>query len=487
MIRLPFSDPGLLATLRRLSELLPPAYAEFRPLLADGLLFFLERLSPTRQQAILAAQLALPVKASRSRRLLALFRLCPTLHKLGQVVAHDRRLSADLRQRLQELETLLPTDSLLAMRPLLEREVGRVAGLQVGQRALAEASVALVVPFVWRPVEGAAPQRGVFKLLRPGVAERLAEELALWPALGTFLEERCLYHGLPVLDYRNTLETVARLLANEVVFEREQAHLRQAAAFYAGSPEIVIPRLFPFSTPSVTAMERIDGRKVTAQDLPPSQLQERGERIVRALLAQPFWSSCQAGAVFHADPHAGNLIATPDGRLGIIDWALTTRLSKRQCEAVVQLVLGAILLNEQRICAAIDALAQTVDRSRRQVAIESALREVRSGSFPGFTWMTSLLDKLAADSVVRFPEEVFLFRKSLLTLSGVVADVSQAVSMDGVLVREGARAFLAGLPWRPWTLTFSRDPGSAHLSNADLFALWAELPATALRFWLGAR
>jgi ubiquinone biosynthesis protein len=487
MLRPPFSDPGLLVTLRRLTELLPPAYAEFRPLLADGLLFFLERLSPIRQQSILAAQLALPVKASRSRRLLALFRLCPTLHKLGQVVAHDRRLSADLRQRLQELETLPPSDSLHTMRPLLERELGPIAGLQVGARALAEASVALVVPFVWRPAGEAAPQRGVFKILRPGVEERLAEELALWPALGSFLEERCIHHGLPVIDYRNTLESVACLLANEVRFEQEQAHLRQAATFYAGSPEIVIPRLFPFSTPSVTAMERIDGGKVTVQDQPPIQLQARGERIISALLARPFWSSRQAGAVFHADPHAGNLIATPDGRLGIIDWALTTRLSKRQCEAVVQLVLGALLLNEQRICAAIDALGQTVDPAARQIAVERALRAVRSGRFPGFTWMTSLLDTLASASVVRFPEEVFLFRKSLLTLTGVVADVAQAVSADEVLIREGAREFLAGLPWRPWTWTFSRAAAGAHLSNADLFALWAELPATSLRFWLGAR
>jgi ubiquinone biosynthesis protein len=103
------------------------------------LLYFLERLSPIRQQAIFAAQLGLPSNVSRARRMLALFRLCPTLHKLGQVVAHDRRLSLDLRLRLQELETLVPTDSLVAIRPLLERELGQIAGLQIGRKAIAEA------------------------------------------------------------------------------------------------------------------------------------------------------------------------------------------------------------------------------------------------------------------------------------------------------------------------------------------------------------
>ena len=469
--------------LLRLGELLPPAYAEFRPLLADGLQFFLARLSPLRQQAILAAQIALPRRASLARRLLALFRLSPTLHKLGQVVAHDQRLSADLRQRLQELETLGATDSLAPIRPLLAREIGRIAGLQVGRRALAEASVAVVVPFVWQPGGTSPPQRGVCKILRPGVAERLDEDLAIWSALGPFLEERSAWHGLPALDFRNTLDSVVRLLANEVRLDREQAHLRQAADFYAGSPDILIPRLFPFSTPSVTAMERVDGCKVTCQDLPPPALRARGERIVRALLAQPFWDSQGAGAIFHADPHAGNLMATPDGRLAILDWALTTQISRRQCEAIVQLLLGALTLNDGRVCAAIAALGQPLSGARLQVAVQEALRQLRCGSFPDSRWMMSLLDGLAATSAVRFADEFILLRKAWLTLSGVVADVSPRLTIDGVLVRHGAGRFVEGLWRRPWGWADRR--ASAHLSNADLFGLWVESPATALRFWLG--
>lgn len=487
MILDPRVDSGLLGTLRQLTELLPPTYAEYRPLLADGLLFFLERLSPIRQQAILVAQLGLASNTSRSRRLLALFRLCPTLHKLGQVVAHDRRLSAELRQRLQELETLVPTDSLAAIGPLLEREVGHIAGVQVGRRAIAEASVAVVVPFVWRQTGATPPQRGVFKILRPGVQDRLNEELAIWPALGTFLEERCTYYGLPVFDYRNTLETVAHLLANEVCLDREQAHLSQAADFYAHSPDILIPRLFPFSTPSVTAMERVDGCKVTRQDLPPREMRQRADRIIRALLADPFWGCRQAGAVFHADPHAGNLMATPDGRLAIIDWALTTQLSKRQCEAVVQLVLGALTLNDRRVCAAIAALGQPVDDARVQIAVSESIRELACGGLPGFEWVSSLLDSQASTSAVRFPEELILFRKALLTLSGVVADVSPQTTVDSVLVPEGAARFIQGLFWRSCTWADSRGRVGAHLSNADILGLWAELPATALRYWTAGR
>jgi hypothetical protein len=66
--------------------------------------------------------------------------------------------------------------------------------------------------------------------------------------------------------------------------------------------------------------------------------------------------------------------------------------------------------------------------------------------------MTSLLDSLAASSAVRFPEEIALFRKALLTLSAVAADVSEQMAVDSVLVRHGATQFLQGLLRRPWGL-----------------------------------
>lgn len=149
------------------------------------------------------------------------------------------------------------------------------------------------------------------------------------------------------------------------------------------------------------------------------------------------------------------------------------------------MVLGAMTLNDRRVCVAIAALGQPVDDSGVRVAVTQALQQVRSGGFPGFTWVSGLLDTLASRSAVRFPEKLFLFRKALLTLSGVVADVSEQTTIDSVLIRQGASDFIEGLAWRPWTWAYCRDRVGAHLSNADLVHLWAELPATALRFWAG--
>jgi ubiquinone biosynthesis protein len=480
-VRRPPDGPALAAALG-LAQLVPEAHAAYRPLLTDGLLFFLERLSPPRRAGILAEQLALPRAARPARRLVALLRQCPTLHKLGQVVARDRRLAPELRQNLQGLESLEPTTPMAAIAALIQREWGPVAGLEVASAALAEASVAVVVPMVWRDAAASAPRRGVFKVLRPGVEEQMHEELEIWSALGAFLEQRCADRGLPVLDYRHTLDSVSRLLAHEIRLDREQAHLTRAAAFYADSPAVLIPRLWPFCTARMTAMDRVDGRKVTDPGSSPGERRRLARILIEALIARPFWSD--SAAVFHADPHAGNLFATRDGRLAILDWALVAALSKAQRVAVVQAVTRALTLDAAGATRAIASLGCPSDEATLRAAVAAGLRQVRQGTFPGLDWLMALLDRLGTAGAMRFPEELTLFRKAVLTLSGVIADVSGQPSIDAVLIATGLTQYCREWPARGWASFDSRAFGS-HLSNADGFGLWAGLPATVARYGIG--
>ncbi len=82
------------------STLLPEPYARYRPLLADGLRFFLEHLSANRLRRVLEEQLRLPSSLSTAERIVALLHHLPALHKLGQVIARDRRLSLEFRNQL---------------------------------------------------------------------------------------------------------------------------------------------------------------------------------------------------------------------------------------------------------------------------------------------------------------------------------------------------------------------------------------------------
>src|SRR6516225_9029108 len=182
---------GLLIDEGAIAAVLPDEYARFRRPVLGALTTFLESLPAGHQEAVLADQAALPPTATASERLFVLARSCPALHKLGQILARDRRLSPELRQHLQGLESLPPSTPLEAVQGTLAQELGPLGrlGVTLEPPALAEASVAVVVPF--RDDREGRPRHGVFKVLKPGVAERLDQELELFDRVGAYLDQRC--------------------------------------------------------------------------------------------------------------------------------------------------------------------------------------------------------------------------------------------------------------------------------------------------------
>jgi ubiquinone biosynthesis protein len=468
--------------------LLADEYARFRRPIAGALAVFLAGLPAAHQQAVLAAQAALPPAATAAERLAALARSCPVLHKLGQVLARDRRLSPELRRHLQELESLPPSVPPQVIRDALARELGplRRLGVSLAPPALAEASVAVVVPFRRDPVPpGEGCRHGVFKLLKPGVEERLEQELEVLTRVGSFLDQRCDDFGIPHLDYRDSFEQVADKLGHEVRLDQERRHLTQARTLYEGDPRVQIPALLEPCTSRVTAMERVWGGKVTGHGPGPGYDRRRlAGLVVETLVARPVFSG-PGPALIHGDPHAGNLLLAADGRLAVLDWSLVGWLGERERAAMVQVILGAMTYQPEHIVTTLAGLAGPCpDRGALGAAVRAALARVGRGQFPGFTWLMSLLDEAAGSARVRVGADLLVFRKALHTLEGVLADLGAgAQRIDEVLLSEFVRHLAVEWPWR-WLAPPDCRAFASRLSNADLARVSLGLPWAATRFWL---
>ncbi|HEU0202762.1 MAG TPA: AarF/UbiB family protein, partial [Burkholderiaceae bacterium] len=207
------------------------------------------------------------------------------------------------------------------------------------------------------------------------------------------------------------------------------------------------------------------------------------------LLAQPFWTK-DAWAVIHADPHAGNLFATDDGRLAVLDWSLTARLSKAQREAMVDAALGGLLLDAKKICAAVAALGTLApDDATLMDAAARAVGRLRQGALPGMKWLTDLLDDVAQRTDAGFRDDLVLFRKAWFTLETVIDDVLDSAAAvahdpDDALVSVALQRFVAELPAR-FAAPFGSRRFDSHVSNADLFELWLSLGLVPTRYWWG--
>jgi ubiquinone biosynthesis protein len=469
-----------------LALLVPDVYALYRRPLQEALILFLEGLPAKRQEAIAIEQATLPPNSTISERIVLLVRSCPVLHKMGQALARDRNLSAELTSCLQRLESFPPTVPFEAIERVLTQELGPLdrLGVTLMPPALAEASVAVVVPFRFSGRE--VPLNGVFKVLKPGIEERLEEDLVLLERVGSFLDQRCNDLQIPHLDYRDSFEMVRDKLQYEVRLRTEQHNLTLARDLHKRDPRVRIPALFDLCTPRITAMELVTGQKVT-ECCPDSgsEKMRMARLVIEALIARPIFSA-DAEALFHGDPHAGNLFSTKDRRLAILDWSLTGSLGEKGRISIMQIMLGAMAFRADRIVTVLSGLSnwQSIDLPALRSIVYKWIERIRHGHLPGFTWLMGLFDEAVCNAGLRFGADLMLFRKALQMVDGVVTDIAGGSGLiDQVLLSEFVLHFSAEWPWRFFSSPDSHA-FSTRVSNTDLAELMLSFPWGAIRFRL---
>jgi ubiquinone biosynthesis protein len=232
-------------------------------------------------------------------------------------------------------------------------------------------------------------------------------------------------------------------------------------------------------------MERVFGVKVTDHGLDcPVGKHRLADLVSRVLVARPVFSQ-QNRAMFHADPHAGNLLYTRDGRLAILDWSLIGHLSESERIAMGQIILSAITLNASRIVAVLAELntRPQLNQSGLRAVVDNWLRRVRYGQLPGLTWLVGMLDDAAQSARLRVGTDMMMFRKSLHTLEGVVRDLgARGAEIEKSLLGEFLLQFGKEWPERWFSWPTSRA-FATRVSTIDVTATMLSLPLALARSW----
>jgi ubiquinone biosynthesis protein len=415
-------------------RLVPAAYAAWRPPVRDAMTFVVARLSPARLAPKLLEQLELPPNTSAEARLLRLIAKVPGLQKLGQVIARNQNLRPALRKALERLENGIRDVQPEDVSAIIQRELGpRVEryAVKIAPVILSEASVSAVVRFTWRNPQSGKRERGVFKVLKPHIPEYFAEDMDYLQGLAQYFADRQHNYGFPAKLLPDTFKKVRRLLRHEVNFSREQKTLLEAWNLYRSMRGIRVPRLIqPLCTPRITALTEERGIKVTnaAARLPVAKRRKIAEQLIEGLIAVPLLST-QENAIFHGDPHAGNLLYNNrTGELTIIDWALRERLSRDQRRHLALLFLMVALCDPVGTCNEVLALSQQHIRSSsprgRMVAefVRHFLAQLPVVRMPSGVDAMLLLERLAIKGV-RFPGPLIMLSKVMFTLDGILGDI----------------------------------------------------------------
>lgn len=420
-------------------------------LVRDGIIYFLSRISYGRMREAILAQVQLPLECEPGERLLHLALHFPTLHKLGQIIARKPGIDPGLKGWLAQLETGVihcePSDIFSRISALLEDD-DSAAGLQLSPCILAEASVSAVIPFTWREPGHTSESVGVFKVLKKKVGAHLAEELRLLAETVVFLERDGFLYGLQEMMLADLFARVRESLAKEVDLAAERENLVEAARVYAAVKEIRIPRLLSFRTPYLTAMEYMDGVRITDARLTAAERQVLARQAFQAVICIPLFSA-EESALFHGDPHAGNILAVTGGAsktlaIALIDWTLAGRLSKDQRWRLVEMMIGITIGDNRMLREAISLLCGGWTGS---VNVEALLGDSSIHHVDPLKTAFHLLEEMTMAGMV-MPPELILFRKAFFTLEGVLNDLSPDFSMGEAISDYISRLVLAELPRR---------------------------------------
>ncbi len=422
------------------------AYAQWRPLVRDSMMFVVSHLSPSRLAPKVVEQMEVAADTAPEVRLLRFIAQVPGLQKIGQVLARNRNLDPKIRGALTELENGISDVSMSEIRATILREIGSQFGtyaVQLDSTILSEASVSAVVGFTWRNPETRRREQGVFKVLKPHIPGCYAEDMKILQQLAVFLARKYRAEGVRLAGVAETLTEIRLLLEREVDFPGEQATLLSALDAYRTIPGVRIPRLIrPLSTAAVTALTRERGVKVTEAVARAKKLRARvAERLAEAVIAVPALTR-EKDMIFHADPHAGNLLYDKRrGELVIVDWALTGHLTLEQRRCVFMLVLMTMLRDADGMTGAIERLRlhSPGDDGRQTLFIRERVTRLLDGlpwlRLPGPMDAMRVLDDIALNGI-RFPAGLLMFRKAWFTLEGVLEDISRSsVRMDTAIVR----------------------------------------------------
>ena len=165
------------------------------------------------------------------------------------------------------------------------------------------------------------------------------------------------------------------------------------------------------------------------------------ERLAEALLAVPALAR-EDKSIFHADPHAGNLLYDKrQGDLVILDWALTERLSREQRRNVLMLILMVILRDEDGVCRVLERVrmhragSDPTEAGGIRPHVQRFLEALPLLRLPGPMDAMRLLDEIALDGI-QFPAALLMFRKASFTLEGVLEEIAgDVVRVDSAIAR----------------------------------------------------
>ena len=251
------------------------------------------------------------------------------LMKLGQMASYvDDGLSPAARRTLSRLQDSVPPMSPELAAQVITEELGQPpdqAFATWDPEPIAAASIGQVHRAITRDGRAVA-----VKVQYPGIAETIEADLG-----NVALLRRMLKITAPMQDVDALLAELRERVTEELDYRREARNQQMFARYYAGHPTIGVPGIVPeLCTRRVVTSDLADGARF-ADLLTWSQ----AERDLAAETIYRFvFRSLYGAQAFNGDPHPGNYLFRPGGRVTFLDFGLVKYFTGDELRPLVAMV-----------------------------------------------------------------------------------------------------------------------------------------------------
>lgn len=262
------------------------------------------------------------------------------------------------------------------------------------------------------------------KVQRPDLRERITIDLYVLRRLAAWANKNV---KRVRSDLVAILDEFGGRLFEELDYIQEGENAERFAQLYGHLKDIYVPKIYwQYTQRRVLTMEWITGTKLNQAEairekgLDARYLVEVGVQCsLRQLLEHGF---------FHADPHPGNLLATPDGKLAYLDFGMMSEIKPYQRYGLIQAIVHMVNRDFEGLAhdyVKLDFLTPDTDLIPIIPALGRVFNDTLGASVADLN-IKSITDDLSAlmyEYPFRVPAYYALIIRSLVTLEGIAIQI----------------------------------------------------------------
>jgi predicted unusual protein kinase regulating ubiquinone biosynthesis (AarF/ABC1/UbiB family) len=275
--------------------------------------------------------------------------------------------------------------------------------------------------------------------------------------------------------FSDLLRQFEQSLTAELDYEREARNLVRFGELVSPYELLVVPHPVPdLTTRRVLTMSYVEGRKVT--DVGPLGLTDVETGPIVEQLFRAYLQSILHDGFVHADPHPGNLLLTPDGRLAIIDLGMVAHVPPRIQRLVVRLLAAISDDNGEQAAIVLADMGRPLEEYDANAFREDVTRLVSESVADGPALQAGSvlveLSRISGAHGLRPPPEMSLIGKALLNLDQSILHLDPEFA-PAEAIRDNVGEILLG--------SLKTSPGNLVAAALDAKEFTSQLPRRANR------